>query len=75
MSFAHVLPYLQILFAVLLMGGVLLQRSEAGLGSAFGADSFSAGGYVRRGAEKFLFQATIVLCVLFVLSVFLALIV
>lgn len=74
MSFGAILPYIQIILAVLLVGCILLQRSEAGLGSAFGGDSFSTGTYVRRGGELVLFRLTIVIGVLFVASAFLALI-
>lgn len=64
------LPYIQIVLSILLVGAVLLQRSEAGLGAGFGSDS--AGGYrfVRRGFEKLLFNATIGVAFLFLLSVF-----
>ena len=75
MSIHAILPYIQIVLALVLIGGILLQRSEAGLGGAFGGDSFSSGTYVRRGAEKFLFRLTIVVAVLFALSAFIALIV
>ncbi|TAL49179.1 preprotein translocase subunit SecG [Patescibacteria group bacterium] len=74
MGISALLPYIQILLSLLLIGGVLLQRSEAGLGSAFGAEGFSTH-YTRRGAEKFLFRATIAVAVLFALSSFLALII
>lgn len=74
MSISAVLPYIQITLSVLLIGGVLLQRSEAGLGSAFGGDSFGSGNYERRGAEKFLFRLTILIGILFAVSAFFALI-
>lgn len=66
------LPYIQIILGILLVIGVLLQRSEAGLGSAFGG---TTGGtrFVRRGAEKILFQGTILIAILFVLSAILPL--
>lgn len=66
MSFAGIIPYIQIVLSILLIGGVLLQRSEAGLGSAFGGgDSFSSGYHTKRGAEKMLFIATIIIAILF----------
>ncbi len=58
------LNLLFIIIAVFLTGSILLQSSAAGLGSAFGgggADGF----YVRRGSEKRLFQASVVLSILF----------
>lgn len=62
------LPYVQILLSVLLIGAVLLQQTGASLGGAFGADNFSSGFHTRRGLEKFLFQASIALGILFALS-------
>lgn len=72
---ATALPFVQITLAVLLVIGVLLQQTASGLGGAFGGDNFSAGFHTRRGSEKFLFRATIVVAILFVLSAFLALII
>ncbi len=62
------LPYAQIVLALLLIMGIVLQTRGAGLGGAFGGDNFASTFYKRRGAEKFLFNATIVLAVLFVAS-------
>jgi len=70
---ATILPYAQIILSILLVGGVLLQQTGSSLGGAFGGDNFAAGFHTRRGAEKFLFQATIIIAILFVLSAFLAL--
>lgn len=64
------LPYIQIILSLLLVGGVLLQRSEASLGSAFGSDSALGGRFMRRGFEKLTFNATLVVAVLFVISAF-----
>ena len=62
------LPYIQIALALLLIAGIVLQARGASLGGAFGGDNFASTFYKRRGAEKFLFNATIVLAILFVLS-------
>ena len=62
------LPYIQIVLSFLLVIGVVLQERGAGLGGAFGGDNFASTFYKRRGAEKLLFQATIVVAVLFVIS-------
>jgi protein translocase SecG subunit len=67
---AQILPYIQILLSLLLIAGVLLQRSEASLGVAFGGDSATGGRFTRRGFEKILFNATLVVAVLFALSAF-----
>ena len=61
-----ILKITQIILAVLLMGAILLQQRGSGLGMAFGGE-----GNVyrsRRGFEKVLFYATIVLAVLFCVS-------
>ena len=62
------LPYLEIVLSLLLIVGVVLQQRGAGLGGAFGGDNFASTFYKRRGAEKFLFNATIVIDVLFVVT-------
>jgi preprotein translocase subunit SecG len=67
------LPLAQIVIAVLLMAAVLLQQTGASLGGAFGADNFSSAFHTRRGLEKTLFNATIVLGILLALSALLAL--
>jgi protein translocase SecG subunit len=59
------LPYAQIILSLLLITGVVLQNRGASLGGAFGGDNFASTFYKRRGAEKFLFDATIVIAVLF----------
>ncbi len=62
------LPYIQIALSLLLITGIVLQNRGASLGGAFGGDNFASTFYKRRGAEKFLFNATIVIALLFVLS-------
>ncbi len=69
-----VLPYVQIVLAALLVLGILFQQRGAGLGGAFGGgDGF--GFNTRRGAEKVLFNATILISILFVLSTLIAIII
>lgn len=69
MVFLHtVLPYVQIGLSLLLIGSVLLQRTGASLGGAFGGDNFTSGFHTRRGLEKTLFSATIVIGILFAVS-------
>ena len=63
-----ILPYVQIALSVLIIIAVIMQRTGASLGGAFGADNFSSGFHTRRGLEKTLFGATIVLGVLFAIS-------
>lgn len=63
---ATILPAIQIVLAVLLIAGILLQSSAAGLGGALGgSDNVDAGYHTRRGFEKTLFNSTIVIAVLF----------
>ncbi len=65
-----ILPYAEIVLSLLLITGIVLQQRGAGIGGAFGGDNFASTFYKRRGAEKFLFNATIVIAVLFVLTAF-----
>lgn len=62
------LPYAEIILSVLLVVGIVLQQRGATLGGAFGGDNFASTFYKRRGAEKFLFNATILVAVLLVLA-------
>ncbi len=62
------LPYVEIALSFLLIVGVALQQRGATLGGAFGGDNFASTFYKRRGAEKFLFNTTIVVFVLLVLA-------
>ena len=73
MALAGVLPYIQIVLAVLLMVCVLLQQTGAFLGGAFGGDNFTAGYHTRRGSEKYLFWASIIIGILFAAIALLAL--
>jgi len=68
MTLVGILPYIQLVLAVLLVCSVLLQQTGASLGGAFGGDNFSAAYHTRRGSELFLFWATIVISVLFALT-------
>lgn len=60
------LPYAELILSLLLIVGIVLQQRGAGLGGAFGGDNFASTFYKRRGAEKFLFTATIVIALLWV---------
>jgi protein translocase SecG subunit len=62
------LPYIQVALSLLLIAGILLQRSEAGLGAGFGSEGSSGNRFMRRGTEKLLFNATIVIAFLFAVS-------
>lgn len=62
----HAMPLLQIILSVALIGLILLQRSGAELGGAFGGSGDGGTLYTRRGFEKILFYATIACAVAFV---------
>ena len=63
MSLSSALSIAQFIAAVLLVTTILLQASGSGLGTAFGGDGNVY--RTKRGVEKRLLQATIVLAVLF----------
>lgn len=75
MTIHGILPFIQILLSVVLIVCVLLQQTGASLGGALGGDNFSAAYHTRRGSEKFLYYATIVVGILFAVSAFIALII
>jgi len=68
-----ILNIIQIITALLLIVVILLQQRGAGLGSAFGGE----GGiyYKKRGLEKIIFIATIVLAAIFIVMAFLRMII
>jgi protein translocase SecG subunit len=70
MTLHGILPYIQILLSIALIVCVLLQQTGATLGGAFGGDNFSAAYHTRRGSEKYLFYATIVVGTLFAVASF-----
>ena len=74
-TFISLLPIIQIILAVLLVGGILLQQKGAGLGSAFGGGNDDTTFSTRRGPELFIFRATIVIAILFALTAIIQLIV
>lgn len=63
------LPYIQLILSVLLVAAILLQRTGAQVGGAFGgSDNFSSAFHTRRGFEKILFIVTIIIGILFAVS-------
>ena len=71
-----ILPYIQIVLAIVLVIAILLQRTGSELGGAFGggADNFSSAFHTRRGFERTLFILTISIAILFVISALITLI-
>lgn len=63
------LPWIQIILAIILVIAIILQQNAAGIGGAFGGGDGGAINRTRRGAERTLFQVTIVVGILFALSV------
>lgn len=69
------LPYVQIILSVILVASILVQKTGAQVGGAFGgSDNFSSAFHTRRGLEKGLFNITIVIAILFAVSALLNLI-
>ena len=68
-----ILPIIQIIISVLLVGAILLQQRGSGLGGIFGGGGESY--HTKRGFEKILFTSTIILATLFLLSTFVALLI
>lgn len=59
-----ILILLQVIFSILLIGLILMQTSQGGLGSAFGGgESFRT----KRGAEKLVFNGTILVAAIFLI--------
>ena len=70
-----ILLWIQIILAIIIVLAILAQKSNAGLGGAFGAGNDGATTYhTKRGFEKFLFYLTIVGGVLFIVVTLLHLI-
>jgi protein translocase SecG subunit len=64
-SLIPAIPVAQIVLAVVLITVILFQPSTAGVGGALGGSDGTQNFHTKRGFEKFLFIATIVLGVLF----------
>ncbi len=70
-----ILPYIQIVLAVILVTAILLQRTGSQIGGAFGGgDNFSSAYHTRRGFERTLFIITIVIAILFAVAALITLI-
>lgn len=67
-TIANLLPYIQLFFALLLVIIIILQRSGEGMEGALGGTAATMTRSARRGGEKVLFYATIIIAILFVAS-------
>jgi preprotein translocase subunit SecG len=65
----NILPWIQVALSAILIGFVLIQQNEAGLGGNQGGSQIRT----KRGLEKALFIFTIIVAVLFAASSLLAL--
>lgn len=72
---ANILPYAEIILSVILVMGILLQQTSAGIGGALGGADGGGFHHTRRGFEKFLFYLSIVCAILLVLSALLTIII
>ena len=64
MDISSILPIIQIILSLLIIVAVLLQQSTASIG-VLGGGSDTAVKNTRRGSDKFLLQATVILGILF----------
>ena len=69
---AKILPYIQIILSIILIGAILLQQSDAGVGGVLGGGDGGGLYHTRRGFEKFLFVMSITVAILLTLSSLLA---
>lgn len=74
-TIAAILPYIQIVTAILLVALVLLQQSDADLGGTFGGSDNMSAAHTRRGLERIIFNLSIAAAVLFAASTLAALII
>ena len=67
MDIGSILQWVTVVSAVLMVMAILLQQRGASIGAGFGGSSelYTS----RRGVDKSLFEATIILAVVFVLSI------
>lgn len=61
---ASIINIVQVVLAVILMAAILVQQQGTSLGGAFGGEGNVY--RTRRGVEKFLFQATVAVAVIFI---------
>ena len=68
-----ILPWVQIILSGILITLILVQQNSSGAGGTFGGGDGGGIQYTRRGAEKVIFNATIIVAILFGLAAFTAL--
>ncbi|MEN9921322.1 MAG: hypothetical protein RLZZ517_300 [Candidatus Parcubacteria bacterium] len=70
MQMQTILQIIQVVLSIILIAGILMQSKTSGLSGAFGGDDSSGSFQTRRGLEKTIFHATIVIATLFVVVSF-----
>lgn len=65
----QLLSIVQLVLAILLIALILIQRANTDASGAFGADGGSGATLKKRGAEKIVYNLTIIVVILFVSSV------
>ena len=69
----NIILIIQVVVSVLLIILILMQNKEGGLGAVFGGgEGFQS---IKRGPEKFIYNATVVLAVIFMLNALLIVII
>jgi len=71
----RILPIIQIVVSILLIITIVLQQSAAGVGGALGGSDSAVAYRTRRGFERFLFIATIILAILFFITALVAVVI
>ncbi len=64
----HLLSIVQLVLAILLIALVLVQRANTDASGAFGADGGTGAALVKRGAEKSIHRLTVIVAVLFTVT-------
>ncbi|OHA58463.1 MAG: preprotein translocase subunit SecG [Candidatus Vogelbacteria bacterium RIFOXYD1_FULL_44_32] len=72
-TISALLPWSQVVLALLLIALILLQQNDSSLGGAFGGADSATHAHRKRGAEKLVFNSTIIVAILFVGAAILAL--
>ena len=67
MTIESILPYVTLISGILMIATILLHQRGASLGAGFGSSGELY--TTRRGLDKSLFEATVVIAVIFVLSI------
>lgn len=65
-TIAQLLPYIQLILAILLIVVISLQRPGDGMEGALGGTASNLTHFSRRGGERVLFFATIIIALIFV---------